>query len=88
MPKQLTPGIYAPTQVFYIGDTEELDTKTIAKHAARLAKAGVAGIVANGSNGEAVYLALEERTLVSSTTRRALDSAGFAHLLVIVGATE
>ncbi|KPM42222.1 L-threo-3-deoxy-hexylosonate aldolase [Neonectria ditissima] len=89
MPKTLLPGIYAPTQVFYAdGKDETLDDKVIRKHAVRLARAGVAGIVTNGSNGEAVYLSPEERHQVTKSTRDALDSAGFSHLPVIVGASD
>ncbi|KAH6977377.1 hypothetical protein BKA56DRAFT_687079 [Ilyonectria sp. MPI-CAGE-AT-0026] len=89
MPKTLLPGIYAPTQVFYEdGKDENLDTETIKKHAVRLARAGVAGIVTNGSNGEAVYLSPEERCEVTKTTRVALEEAGFSHLPVIVGASD
>lgn len=89
MPKTLLPGIYAPTQVFYEnGKDENLDTETIKKHAVRLARTGVAGIVTNGSNGEAVYLSPEERCQVTKTTREALDEAGFSHLPVIVGASD
>ncbi|KAL6411514.1 hypothetical protein AUP68_05230 [Ilyonectria robusta] len=89
MPKTLLPGIYAPTQVFYeYGKDENLDTEAIKKHAVRLARAGVVGIVTNGSNGEAVYLSPEERCQVTKTTREALDEAGFSHLPVIVGASD
>lgn len=89
MPKPLLPGVYAPTQIFYAnGGDEKLDTATIRRHAVRLAKAGVAGIVTNGSNGEAVYLTPEERIEATRTTRTALDEAGFAHLPIIVGASD
>lgn len=89
MPKSLLPGIYAPTQVFYAeGSDERLDEKVVGKHAVRMAKAGVAGIVTNGSNGEAVYLTLEERKEVTRITRAALDEAGFSKLPIIVGASD
>jgi L-threo-3-deoxy-hexylosonate aldolase len=86
--KPLPPGIYAPTQVFLLQETEDLDLKTIGRHAVRLAKAGVAGIVTNGSNGEAVYLSPEERAQVTLHTRRALDEAGFENTPIIVGASD
>ena len=89
MSKQLPTGVYAPTQVFYEdGRDEKLDSEAIRKHTVRLAKAGVAGIVTNGSNGEAVYLTPEERSQVTSITRKALDDSGFSHVSVIVGASE
>ncbi|KAF8862707.1 aldolase [Acephala macrosclerotiorum] len=87
-PKDLLPGIYAPTQVFFHAETEELDLETTGRHAVRLAKAGIAGIVTNGSNGEAVYLSPAERSLVTSQTRKALDTTGFSHLPIIVGASD
>ncbi|CAH0028428.1 unnamed protein product [Clonostachys rhizophaga] len=89
MPIPLVPGIYAPTQVFYSdGKDETLDQAVIKQHATRLAKAGVVGIVTNGSNGEAVYLSPEERLQVTKSTREALDGSGYAHLPIIVGASD
>ena len=89
MPKPLLPGVYAPTQIFYAdGSDEKLDTATIGKHAVRLAKAGIAGIVTNGSNGEAVYLTPLERIEATRTTRAALDQAGFSNIPIIVGASD
>jgi len=86
--KLLPPGIYAPTQVFFSKETEDLDLVTIAQHAIRLARNGVVGIVTNGSNGEAVYLSSDERVQVTLHTRRALDEAGFEHIPIIVGASD
>ena len=82
--RPLLPGIYAPTPCFFDED-EEVDADTIAAHAVRLARAGLAGITTQGSNGEAVHLTPSERQLVTRTTRNALDSAGFSSLPVIVG---
>lgn len=89
MPNPLLPGIYVPTQVFYKnGSDKELDEAVIAKHATRMAEAGVSGIVTNGSNGEAVYLTSAERSIVTRVTRKALDACGHSHLPVIVGASD
>ncbi|KAH8171204.1 dihydrodipicolinate synthetase family protein [Sarocladium implicatum] len=89
MPNTLVPGIYVPTQVFYKdGSDASLDKDTIAQHTLRMARAGVSGIVTNGSNGEAVYLTSEERAQVTRTTRRALDINGYSKLPVIVGASD
>ncbi|KAI1764537.1 dihydrodipicolinate synthetase family protein [Hypoxylon sp. FL1150] len=88
MAKLLTTGIYAPTQVFYHRETEDLDEETIGRHAVRLARAGVTGITTNGSNGEAVYLSRDERQTVTRATRAALDAAGFSRIPIIVGASE
>ncbi|KAL1985520.1 hypothetical protein VTN96DRAFT_7850 [Rasamsonia emersonii] len=84
----LRPGVYAPTMTFFHPDTEDLDVPTIRKHAVRLAKAGLVGLVTMGSNGEAVHLTREERKTVTRETRAALDEAGFHNVPVIAGASE
>lgn len=83
--RSLMPGVYVPTVTFFKECSEDLDLDVIAKHAVRLAKAGVAGLTTQGSNGEAVHLSHEERKLVTRTTRTALDDAGYHSLPVIVG---
>ncbi len=83
--RALVPGIYVPTVAFFDPVTDNVDVQTIASHAVRLAKAGVAGITTQGSNGEAVHLSHKERNLVTSTTRKALDDAGFGYMPIIVG---
>ena len=82
--RPLLPGIYAPTPCFF-HDDDELDRETIGLHAVRLARAGLAGITTQGSNGEAVHLTPSERQLVTRTTRAALDAAGYLSLPIIVG---
>ncbi|BCR85722.1 dihydrodipicolinate synthase family protein [Aspergillus chevalieri] len=84
----LRPGAYAPTPTFFHPDTEDLDTLTIRQHAVRLAKAGLVGLVAMGSNGEAVHLTRDERKTVIHETRSALIEAGFQNVPVIAGASE
>ncbi|KAL8897501.1 MAG: hypothetical protein Q9207_007187 [Kuettlingeria erythrocarpa] len=83
--RSLRPGVYVPTVTFFHADTEDLDIDTIGKHAVRLAKAGVAGLTTQGSNGEAVHLTHQERKLVTRATRNALNNVGFHHLPIIVG---
>jgi 4-hydroxy-2-oxoglutarate aldolase len=83
--RTLKPGIYVPTIAFFDAETEDVDVATVAKHAVRLAKAGLAGITTQGSNGEAVHLSHEERKLITSTTRKALDEAGFSDMPIVVG---
>jgi 4-hydroxy-2-oxoglutarate aldolase len=82
--RPLIPGVYVPTLCFFKPETEDLDLETIGSHAVRLARAGVAGIATQGSNGEAVHLSHQERQEVTSTTRKALREAGF-DLPIIVG---
>jgi L-threo-3-deoxy-hexylosonate aldolase len=86
--RPLPCGIYAPTMTFFEPETEELDIPIIKKHAERLAKAGLAGIVTMGSNGEAAHCTREEKLAVTRATREALDAAGFTSMPIIVGATE
>ncbi|KAL7622247.1 hypothetical protein AAE478_007751 [Parahypoxylon ruwenzoriense] len=85
MARPLIPGVYVPTMCFFDQETEDVDVNAIAHHAVRLAKAGVAGIATQGSNGEAVHLTHAERQLVTLTTRKALNEAGYSHIPVIVG---
>jgi hypothetical protein len=73
--RSLVPGIYVPTVAFFDPATDNVDVETIASHAVRLAKAGVAGITTQGSNGEAVHLSHKERNLITNTTRKALVNA-------------
>lgn len=86
--RSLPCGIYAPTMTFFDPDTEELDIPVIKKHAARLARDGLAGLVTMGSNGEAAHCTREEKLAVTTATREALDEAGFRDTPIIVGATE
>ncbi|RFU33971.1 hypothetical protein B7463_g2375, partial [Scytalidium lignicola] len=83
--RPLVPGIYVPTVAFFDDTTDGIDLDTTEKHAIRLAKAGVAGLVTHGSNGEAVHLDHRERMLINTTTRRALDSIGRRDMPLIVG---
>jgi len=83
--RALLPGIHVPTPAFFDPSTEDLDLKTIGDHAVRLAEAGVQGITTQGSNGEAVHMTHKERILVTSTTRKALDEAGYGWFPIIVG---
>jgi 2-keto-3-deoxy-L-rhamnonate aldolase len=49
------PGIYVPTVTFFTPD-DTLDVGATAHHALRMAKGGMAGLVVQGTNGEAVHL--------------------------------
>jgi len=85
IPRALLPGIYVPTVAFWHPESEDLDIETTASHAVRLAEAGVQGITTQGSNGEAVHMSHVERKLITFTTRKALDDAGFGDMPIIVG---
>ncbi|KAJ1302069.1 hypothetical protein OPQ81_000903 [Rhizoctonia solani] len=79
------PGIYVPTLCFFKGEKQEIDHETITKHVQRLARAGVHGLVVNGTTGEPSHLSRAERLAVIKTHRAALDNAGFQKLPLIVG---
>jgi dihydrodipicolinate synthase/N-acetylneuraminate lyase len=83
--RTLKPGINVPLVAFFHKDSEEVDVETTAKHAVRLAKAGMTSLTTQGSNGEAVHLTREERILITSTVRKALDSNGFENMTLVVG---
>ncbi|OTA92860.1 hypothetical protein M434DRAFT_31472 [Hypoxylon sp. CO27-5] len=85
MTRPLVPGVYVPTMCFFDQETEDVDVDAIARHAVRLAEAGVTGLATQGSNGEAVHLTHAERQLVTFTTRKALNEAGHSHIPIIVG---
>ncbi|KAK0743130.1 hypothetical protein B0T18DRAFT_439149 [Schizothecium vesticola] len=85
MTRPLVPGVYVPTMCFFEEGTEDIDTATVARHAVRLARAGVTGLATQGSNGEAVHLTHSERQLVTATTRKALNDAGFSRMPIVVG---
>ncbi|KAI1194007.1 hypothetical protein F5X97DRAFT_19429 [Nemania serpens] len=80
----LGPGFYVPTLAFFTPD-DAVDESTTSQHVLRLAKAGVTGIVTHGSNGEAVHLDHQERSLITRLTRNTLDNAGYTSMPVIVG---
>ncbi|KAH9908962.1 dihydrodipicolinate synthetase family protein [Xylariomycetidae sp. FL2044] len=82
--RELPEGVYVPTLAFFHED-DELDLKTTQRHAIQLAEAGVAGLVAHGSNGEAVHLSREERSEVIKATRSALDQSDHHLMPVIAG---
>ncbi|KAJ9263695.1 hypothetical protein DTO212C5_7480 [Paecilomyces variotii] len=85
-PRPLHPGIYVPTVAFFNPTSEELDIPTVEKHASYLASTGIAGLVVQGSNGEAVHLDREERKAITRATRRALDSSpSTSSIPIIVG---
>ncbi len=83
--RNLNPGVFVPIVTFFKESCEDLDFHTLKRHVVRLAEAGVAGIVTQGSNGEAVHLTRHEKCLVTRTSRQALDDAGFPSLPIIVG---
>ncbi|KAL1835833.1 hypothetical protein VTJ49DRAFT_6023 [Mycothermus thermophilus] len=86
--RPLPCGIYAPTMTFFDPETEDIDIPTVKKHAERLVRSGLVGLVTMGSNGEAIHCTREEKFAVTRATREALDDAGFIDTPIIIGATE
>jgi len=69
-------------------DNEDLDIAALKHHSVRLAKAGLVGLVALGSNGEAVHMSTDDRDQVISAVREALDEAGYKDMPVIAGCSD
>ncbi|ORX33850.1 hypothetical protein BD324DRAFT_653899 [Kockovaella imperatae] len=83
--KTLPPGIYCPTVTFFKPTREqELDIETHVKHMEFLAKAGLDGVVLQGSTGEAVALNREEKKELIRTARDAFIRCG-NHGAIIAG---
>lgn len=59
----LAAGIYVPIPNFFL-DNEDVDYATLEKHIAYLANTGIAGIIFQGSTGEAVHLTDDERVAI------------------------
>ncbi|KAK4686975.1 hypothetical protein P7C73_g3147, partial [Tremellales sp. Uapishka_1] len=83
MSRPLRAGIYVPLPTFF-DDNEDLDLQSYAKHVVYTAKAGVLPVVC-GSMGEAVHLTHEERSMLISTARKALDNAGLKDVPILAG---
>jgi 4-hydroxy-2-oxoglutarate aldolase len=77
-------GVYTPL-VTYFNEDETLDLQTTAQHAVRMAQGGIAGLVLQGSNGEAPHLLHDERQRLISHIRKTLDDNSYTHMVLIVG---
>ncbi|KAK7417858.1 hypothetical protein QQX98_004333 [Neonectria punicea] len=77
-------GVYAPVVAFFNED-ETLDFGALKTHITRLAKAGVAGLVIQGSNGEAPHLLHSERQEVIATASSILKESGIPGAVIIAG---
>ncbi|KAF3802428.1 putative 4-hydroxy-2-oxoglutarate aldolase [Colletotrichum gloeosporioides] len=77
-------GIYAPVVAFFHED-ETLDVEALKTHIERLSKSGVAGLVIQGSNGEAPHLLHSERQQVIATAAAVLKQHGRPDAVIIAG---
>ncbi|GLA54465.1 hypothetical protein AnigIFM63604_000607 [Aspergillus niger] len=82
----LTPkfGVYTPLVTFFTED-ESLDFESTLRHAKRMAEGDVAGLVLQGSNGEAPHLDHEERKYLVRAVRDHLNELGYVQIQLIVG---
>jgi len=77
-------GVYTPL-VTYFNEDETVDLYTVAQHALRMAQGGIAGLVLQGSNGEAPHLLHDERQKLISHVRKTLDDNSYSRIVLIVG---
>ena len=77
-------GVYAPVVCFF-DEAEELDLEALKTHVKRLAQAGVAGLVIQGSNGEAPHLSHDERKQIIAVASAVLKEHGRPGAVIIAG---
>lgn len=77
-------GVYSPVVAFFNED-ETLDLVALEVHVKRLAQAGVAGLVIQGSNGEAPHLLHSERQEVIAVASQVLKEHGNEGAVIIAG---
>ena len=77
-------GVYTPLVTFF-DEAEDIDLKSTLAHAKRMAEGGVAGLVLQGSNGEAPHLDHGERKTLVRAVRDHLNQLGYKELQLIVG---
>lgn len=77
-------GVYTPLVTFFNED-ESLDLEATSQHAIRMAEGKVAGLVIQGSNGEAPHLLHDERQILVRTIKETLKKNGYSNLKLIVG---
>ncbi|OJJ46162.1 hypothetical protein ASPZODRAFT_67381 [Penicilliopsis zonata CBS 506.65] len=81
----LKEGVYIPLPTFFFKDTENLDELTISRHAVRMARARVTGLIVNDlMYGEGAHLSRDDRGIVTRTVRHAIVRAGFLQIPIIV----
>ncbi len=80
-------GIIPPIPTFFDG-AGALDLDTQRRHVTWLATFALGGVLALGSNGEAMHLDDAERVAVIAATRSAIDDAGRSDLALLAGAAD
>ncbi|PYI31329.1 aldolase [Aspergillus indologenus CBS 114.80] len=83
-PRKPNFGVYTPLVTFFAKD-ESLDLASTLTHAKRMAEGGVAGLVLQGSNGEAPHLDHSDRKSLVRAVRDHLNELGYAQMQLIVG---
>ncbi len=77
-------GVYTPIVTFFNED-ESLDLDATRQHVIRVAESKVAGLVIQGSNGEAPHLLHDERQTLIRTVKETLNQNGYSSIKLIVG---
>ncbi|EEA23470.1 hypothetical protein TMatcc_002340 [Talaromyces marneffei ATCC 18224] len=77
-------GVYTPLVTFF-NDDESIDFEATLLHAKRMADSDVAGLVLQGSNGEAPHLDHDERKALVRAVKDHLAKLGYMELQLIVG---
>ncbi|TIA96521.1 hypothetical protein E3P94_03251 [Wallemia ichthyophaga] len=86
MTLSLPRGNYAPIPTFYAKDqNQSVDLSATAQHALNIVKAGVAGVVCQGSTAEWVSLNDDEKSSITQAVRKILNDHGFTHVPVLAG---
>lgn len=86
--RPLPVGALAAVPTFFESQSEALDLNSLRSHVKRMVAAGISGIVALGSNGEAPHLSRDERNLVTGAIRQTLLESEFPNVPIIVGASD
>ncbi|KAJ4358317.1 uncharacterized protein N0V89_002899 [Didymosphaeria variabile] len=82
----LPPGVYTPVITLYKPTrTQEIDLDAMYKHCQFLVRGGQHGLVYQGTNGEAVLLAREEKKDILRMARRAVTDLGVPEYPVVAG---
>ena len=84
--KQVPPGVFCPVISLYKATPkQEVDLEASYKHFSFLIRAGVSGLVLQGSTAEAVLLSPTERVEIIQTARKAAVDHGLPNFPLVVG---
>jgi 4-hydroxy-2-oxoglutarate aldolase len=82
----LPPGVYTPVISLYEpSKAQEIDLDAMYKHCQFLVRGGTHGLVYQGTNGEAVLLARDEKKAILRMARRAVTDLGVPDHPIVAG---